>query len=122
MRAMMLEKSAAADESPLVLRDAPMPAPGRGEVRVKVHASGICHTDLHIVEGDLSPHKRPVIPGHQIVGRIDALGPGVATHKEGDRVGVPWLYSVDGSCEFCRRDLENLCVNARFTGYDADGG
>jgi propanol-preferring alcohol dehydrogenase len=77
---------------------------------------------LHTVEGDLPRHKRPIIPGHQIVGPVDALGSGVTIHKEGDRVGIPWLHSTDGTCEFCRRGLENLCPNARFTGYDTDGG
>jgi len=77
---------------------------------------------LHIVEGDIPLHKHPVIPGHQIVGIVDALGSGVTTYKEGDRVGIAWLNSADGSCEYCRRGLENLCVNGRFTGYDVDGG
>jgi propanol-preferring alcohol dehydrogenase len=89
---------------------------------VKVRTCGLCHTDLHTVEGDLPPHRTPVVPGHQIVGVIDALGTAVTTKKEGDRVGIPWLYSTDGACEFCRCGLENLCPNARFTGYDADGG
>jgi propanol-preferring alcohol dehydrogenase len=96
--------------------------PGPGEVRVKVQVCGLCHTDLHTVEGDLTPHKRPVVPGHQIVGVIDSLGPNVTTLKEGDRVGIPWLHSTCGICEFCRHGLENLCVNAKFTGYDVDGG
>jgi propanol-preferring alcohol dehydrogenase len=119
---MVLEKTAPAEESPLVFRDLPTPTPGPAQVRLRVHACGLCHTDLHTVEGDLPPHKRPVIPGHQIVGQIDALDPNVTTYKEGDRVGIPWLHSTDGACEFCRRGLENLCPNARFTGYDADGG
>ena len=119
---MLLERTAPAEESPLSLRDVATPTPGPGEVRVRVHTCGLCHTDLHTVEGDLPPHKRPVIPGHQIVGVIDALGPNVSTHHEGDRVGIPWLYSTDGTCEYCQRGLENLCPSARFTGYDADGG
>jgi propanol-preferring alcohol dehydrogenase len=122
MRAMLLERTAPAEESPLILRDVATPTPGPGEIRVRVHACGLCHTDLHTVEGDLPPHKRPVIPGHQIVGVIDALGPGVTARKEGDRVGIPWLHSTDGTCEFCQRGLENLCPSARFTGYDTDGG
>ncbi len=122
MRAMLLEKTGLAEESPLVFRDLATPTPASGQLRVKVHACGLCHTDLHTVEGDLPPHKRPVIPGHQIVGVIDARGPNVTTHKEGDRVGISWLHSTDGACEYCRRGQENLCLNARFTGYDADGG
>jgi propanol-preferring alcohol dehydrogenase len=82
----------------------------------------MCHTDLHTVEGDLSLPKLPVIPGHQIVGSVDALGPGAHAFKEGDRVGVPWLHWTDGVCDYCRRDLENLCDKGRFTGYHVDGG
>src|SRR5262252_7302621 len=122
MRAMVLANTAPIEESPLFLSDLEIPAPGPSEVRIKVHTCGLCHTDLHIVEGDLPSHKRPVVPGHQIVGIIDAVGAGVRNHKEGDRVGIPWLHSTDGSCEFCRRGLENLWPNARFTGYDSDGG
>jgi len=122
MRAMVLERTAPAEGSPLALREVPTPIPGRGQVRVHVRACGLCHTDLHTVEGDLPPHKRPIIPGHQIVGVVDAVGSGVTTHKEGDRVGIPRLHSTDGTCDYCRCGLENLCPNARFTGYDADGG
>lgn len=119
---MVLEKTASAGESPLDMREVPTPLPGAGEVCVKVHACGLCHTDLHTVEGDLPAHKRPVIPGHQVVGVIDAVGLNVASHREGGRVGIPWLHSTDGTCEYCLRGLENLCPNARFTGYDVDGG
>ena len=119
---MVLESARPAEESPLRESDLPVPQPGPGEVRVQVRTCGLCHTDLHTVEGDLPPHKRPVVPGHQIVGIVDALGPGVRVLKEGDRVGVPWLHSTDQTCEFCRRGMENLCPNARFTGYDLDGG
>src|SRR5262249_26641358 len=122
MRAMLLETAATAEQSPLILREISTPTPRPGEVRVKVHTCGLCHTDLHTVECDLAPHKRPVIPGHQIVGTIDAVGPNVTLYKEGDRVGIPWLHSTDQTCDFCRRELENLCPNARFTGYDTDGG
>jgi propanol-preferring alcohol dehydrogenase len=122
MRALILEYARPVEENPLREADLPVPAPGPGDVRVKVRACGLCHTDLHTVEGDLPAHKRPVVPGHQIVGVIDAVGAGVTGHKEGDRVGVPWLHSTDGTCEFCRGGLENLCPNARFTGYDVDGG
>jgi len=119
---MRLEQSAPAEQSPLVLREIPAPTPRQGELRVKVLTCGLCHTDLHTVEGDLPPHKRPVVPGHQIVGIVDQLGSGVSTHKAGDRIGIPWLHSTDGTCEFCRRGLENLCPSATFTGYDVDGG
>ena len=122
MRALILEQAKPVETNPLREVELPIPQPGPGEVRVKISACGLCHTDLHTVEGDLPPHKRPVVPGHQIVGRIEALGAGVSEHKEGDRVGIPWLHSTDGTCEFCRRDLENLCPSARFTGYDVDGG
>ena len=122
MRALILEQAKPVETNPLREVELPIPQPGPGEVRVKISACGICHTDLHTVEGDLPPHKRPVVPGHQIVGRIDALGAGVSEHKEGDRVGIPWLHWTDGTCEFCCRELENLCPNASFTGYDVDGG
>ena len=119
---MVLDKAFPVEQSPLILRDVATPLPKPGEVRVKVHVCGLCHTDLHSVEGDLTAHKRPVIPGHQIVGVVDARGSNVATYKEGDRVGIAWLHSSDGKCEYCRRGLENLCLNGRFTGYDVDGG
>ncbi|MBI4164749.1 MAG: zinc-dependent alcohol dehydrogenase family protein [Acidobacteria bacterium] len=122
MRAMMLKKQASAEENPLQLADIPVPAPGEGEVRVRVRACGICRTDLHITEGDLKLHKSPVVPGHQIVGVIDATGGGVKQIREGDRVGVAWVYSTCGECAYCRKGLENLCERGRFTGWDADGG
>ncbi len=122
MRAMVLEKPRPAEESPLILREVPTPEPKAGEIRVRVRCCGLCHTDLHTVEGDLSLPRLPIIPGHQVVGMVDALGPGVHAFKEGDRVGVPWLYSTDRTCEYCHRGLENLCENGRFTGYHVDGG
>src|SRR5581483_6096650 len=122
MRAMVLQKPAPVDSAPLHLQEVPTPTPAAGEIRVRVHCCGICHTDLHTVEGDLNLPKLPVIPGHQIVGTIDAVGTGVTAFKEGDRVGIPWLYSTDGVCEYCQRGLENLCENGRFTGYHVDGG
>ena len=108
--------------SPLQLDDVPAPTPSAGEVSVQVRCCAICHTDLHICEGELPLPRLPVIPGHQIVGIVDQLGNGVRTLKEGDRVGIPWLHSTDQTCEYCRKDLENLCENARFTGYHANGG
>jgi len=100
----------------------PTPQPGPGQVRLQIRCCAICHTDLHISEGDLPLPKLPIIPGHQIVGMIDAVGPGLSELKLGNRVGVPWLYSTDGSCQFCLAGNENLCEQARFTGYHVDGG
>ncbi len=89
---------------------------------MKVVSCGVCHTDLHIVEGELPVHKSPVVPGHQIVGTIDMIGSGVSGVKHGDRVGMPWLHRTCGTCRFCRAGKENLCLHAQFTGYDVDGG
>jgi alcohol dehydrogenase, propanol-preferring len=122
MRAMALEKPRSAEENPLRLVDLPVPVPEAGEVRVRVRACGLCHTDLHTVEGDLPLPRLPVVPGHQIVGFVEATGPGVSQFRTGDRVGIPWLYSTCGTCDYCRKGLENLCVNARFTGYHVNGG
>jgi propanol-preferring alcohol dehydrogenase len=122
MRAMVLEKPLPAEQSPLLQREIPMPSPGVGEVRVRVRCCGVCHTDLHTVEGDLPLPKLPIVPGHQIVGVVDAIGSGVRQIKEGDRVGIPWLYSTDGTCKYCVQGLENLCDHGRFTGYHVNGG
>jgi propanol-preferring alcohol dehydrogenase len=122
MRAMVLHQQGPAEQRGLRLEEVPLPSPGPGEVRVCVNVCGVCHTDLHIVEGDIHPPKVPVIPGHQIVGTVDALGAEVQSHREGDRVGVPWLYSTDGTCGYCRRGQENLCEGARFTGFHVHGG
>jgi propanol-preferring alcohol dehydrogenase len=119
---MLLQKPAPGDPSPLQLQDVPQPSPGPGQVRVRIHCCGVCHTDLHIVDGELSLPRLPLIPGHQIVGVVDALGAGVRTLREGDRVGIPWLHSTDNACDYCRRGLENLCQRAQFTGYHVDGG
>jgi propanol-preferring alcohol dehydrogenase len=122
MRTMLLECPRPAADSPLQLRDLPAPTPGDGEIRVRVRYCGLCHTDLHTVEGDLQLPKLPVVPGHQIVGVVDAFGPGARVFKKGDRVGIPWLHSTDNQCDYCRRGLENLCDHAQFTGYNVDGG
>jgi len=122
MNAMVLRQTADAGKSPLELEDLPAPEPGPGDVRVRVRVCGVCRTDLHIIEGDLPPAKRPVIPGHEVVGIVDRVGTGVQVIKEGDRVGIAWLRSTCGDCEFCRDHQENLCLQARFTGYHADGG
>jgi len=101
-------------------RDIPVALPG--EVLVKVRACGVCRTDLHLVDGELSPPELPIIPGHEIVGVVEVVGDGVTHLKPGDRVGIPWLGYSCGECELCRGGRENLCVNARFTGYHNDGG
>ena len=119
---MVLETQADPEQGPLSPRDVPLPEPAAGQVRVRVSVCAVCHTDLHIVEGDLPLHKHPVIPGHQIVGVVEALGQGARVFKEGDRVGIPWLHWTCGECGYCRRDHENLCERARFTGWDVDGG
>ena len=122
MRAMVLHKPGPVKEAPLRLEEVTLPVPHEGELRVQVRCCGICHTDLHIVEGELSLPCLPIIPGHQIVGFVEARGSHVRTHKEGDRVGIPWLHSTDGTCYYCRHGSENLCDNAQFTGFHVDGG
>lgn len=122
MRALVLDHQAAAEQNPLVVRELPAPDPQPGFIRVRVSACAVCHTDLHIVEGDLPLRKQPLVPGHQIVGIVDALGRGAAGFREGDRVGVPWLHWTDGECGYCRRNHENLCERGKFTGWDVDGG
>jgi alcohol dehydrogenase, propanol-preferring len=107
---------------PLVSEELPDPVPGPGEIRVRVEACGVCRTDLHVVDGELPDPKLPLIPGHEIVGRIDALGPGVAGFVLGARVGIPWLGSTCGVCAFCASGRENLCDRPIFTGYTKDGG
>lgn len=118
MRAMILD----AIGGPLSLRDVPLPVPGPGQVRLSVEACGVCRTDLHILDGDLSGIKLPLIPGHEIVGRVDALGAGVSQVTLGQRVGVPWLGATCGRCPYCLRGAENLCDAPHFTGYTRDGG
>jgi propanol-preferring alcohol dehydrogenase len=108
--------------SPLRPADLAEPEPGPGQVVVAVDACGVCRTDLHVVDGELTEPKLPLVPGHQIVGRVAAAGPGAERYAEGDRVGVPWLGWTCGECRYCRTGRENLCDRARFTGYDLDGG
>ena len=122
MRAMLLRQPRPIDERPLELVDLERPHPGPGEILIRVNACGVCHTDLHVAEGELPPHRSPVVPGHQIVGRVAELGEGVTSPAVGARVGVPWLHWTDGTCRYCRRGDENLCDAAVFTGWDVDGG
>jgi alcohol dehydrogenase, propanol-preferring len=118
MHAMVLDRPRA----PLVMRERPMPASGAGEVLIEVAACGVCRTDLHVVDGELPKPALPLVPGHEIVGRVAALGPGVAGLALGERVGVPWLGFTCSVCPYCRSERENLCDNPRFTGYTRDGG
>lgn len=122
MIAMRLHKVAAAETSPLVMEQIPLPEPGAGEVLVRVSACGVCHTDLHLVEGEITPARYPIVPGHQVVGTICQTGSGVSDTRIGERVGLPWLYAACGKCGFCLRGEENLCPNAMFTGLHVDGG
>lgn len=108
--------------SPLVRVRRPEPEPGPGEVRVRVSACGVCRTDLHLAEGDLVPRRRGVVPGHEVVGTVDAVGADAHRFAPGDRIGIAWLRRTCGRCRFCRAGRENLCPDARFTGWDADGG
>src|SRR5713226_3135676 len=118
MHAMVLERLRA----PLMLRERPVPRPGPGEVLVEVKACGVCRTDLHVVDGDLPDPKLPIVPGHEIVGRVAAIGEGVSTPAIGARVGIPWLGWTCGVCPYCRSGRENLCDRPLFTGYTRDGG
>ncbi len=122
MKAMQFSAPAPIETNPLKYVDVPDPEPGPGQIRIRVRACGVCHTDLHEVEGELPLPKLPLIPGHQIVGTVDKLGPGTSRFQLGTRVGVPWLYSSCGTCKYCRAGKENLCENAQFTGYHVDGG
>jgi propanol-preferring alcohol dehydrogenase len=119
---MILKRFASVESVPLKAVELPLPEPGEGEVRVRVNVCGLCHTDLHTVEGELPEVGLPRIPGHQVVGVVEKRGKGAVRFKEGDRVGAAWLYSSCGVCAFCKRGDENLCPQARFTGYHAHGG
>jgi alcohol dehydrogenase, propanol-preferring len=118
MRAMLFEKPG----QPLRRANLPVPTPGTGQVLVHVRACAVCRTDLHVVDGELAKPKLPLIPGHEIVGTIEKIGKGVERFGIGDRVGVPWLGWCCGSCSYCKAEQENLCDQARFTGYTLDGG
>src|SRR5216110_3340437 len=118
MRAMLLDTP----KKPLQLRDVPEPQPETGQLLVRVSACAVCRTDLHIVDGELPEPKLPLIPGHEIVGRVEKVARDIQKFREGDRVGIPWLGWTCGECRFCRSGRENLCDRARFTGYTIDGG
>jgi propanol-preferring alcohol dehydrogenase len=122
MKAMVLTVNGPIEESPLHLEKVDTPEPGRKEIRLRVKACGICRTDLHVIEGDLPILKSPLIPGHQIVGVVDALGEGAKRFRAGDRVGIAWLRYTCGTCKYCKRGKENLCENSLYTGYHENGG
>lgn len=122
MKAMLLNRPRPVAESPLALVEMVPPLPGPGEIQIRVEACGVCHTDLHTVEGELPLPQLPLIPGHQIVGTVTAAGAGAGRFRPGEQVGVPWLYATCGACSFCQQGRENLCAAARFTGYHVNGG
>ncbi len=124
MKAMRLDRISRLDQNPRPLEpvDRPTPRPGDREIRIKVAACGVCHTELDEIEGRTAPPVLPVIPGHQVVGRVESLGPRCQRFKPGDRVGVAWIFSACGACAFCRSGLENLCPDFKATGRDVDGG
>lgn len=122
MKAMVLEEIGPIHGRPLEERELPDPEPARGEIRVRVRVCGVCRTDLHVIEGDLPSPALPLVPGHQVVGVVDRLGPGCERFEPGQRVGIAWLRSTCGVCRYCRSDRENLCPESRYTGYHADGG
>lgn len=122
MKAMVLDAPAKIDASPLKLRELPDPRPQAGEILVRVEACGICRTDLHVIEGELPPHRPQIVPGHQVVGTVEECGPSTGRFRKQDRVGIAWLRSTCGTCRYCRAGNENLCPFSRFTGYDENGG
>lgn len=122
MKAMILKEPKPIEKNPLQEVEMPIPKPGPNDVQIFVNVCGVCHTDLHTVEGDLKLPKLPIIPGHQIVGIVENIGKEVKNHRIGERVGVTWLNSACGKCEYCERGLENLCDDAHFTGLHVNGG
>jgi len=122
MRAWVVSDPRPIDQSPLTPVERPMPIPARGEVLVRVHACGVCRTDLHLAEGELAPRHGKVIPGHEVVGEVVQLGEGASRFRTGDRIGIAWLRHTCGVCRWCRTGRENLCPQSRYTGWDADGG
>lgn len=122
MKAMILKGFAPIEEIPLEPVDMPIPEPGLEDILVRVNVCGVCHTDLHTVEGELPEVRLPIIPGHQVIGRVVKRGKNASRFQDGDRVGVAWLFSTDTTCPYCSRGMENLCPSARFTGYHENGG
>ena len=122
MKAMVLKKNDPIEKSPLKYTEVSKPEPNKNEIRIKVRTCGVCHTDLHEIEGDLPIKKQNLVPGHEIIGIVDKCGENVENFSNGDRVGVPWLFSACGSCKYCIRGQENLCDDAKFTGYHVNGG
>jgi len=122
MKAMILRQFGPIEKNPLELADMPVPRPGSEDILIKVKVCGVCHTDLHTVEGELPEVKLPVIPGHQVVGIVETAGLGTCRFKKGDRIGAAWLHYACGKCAFCLSGRENMCENGRFTGYHANGG
>ena len=122
MKAMVLDKAGYASSYPLHLREQPAPTPQSNQALIKIHVCGVCRTDLHVVEGELPDPTLPLVPGHQAVGTVVQVGPEVSEIKEGDRVGIAWLQDTCGQCEFCTSERENLCLKAKFTGYQINGG
>jgi propanol-preferring alcohol dehydrogenase len=122
MKAMLLKEFSLIEQNPLELTEVPMPEFGEEDILIRIHVCGVCHTDLHTIEGELPDVKLPIIPGHQIVGIVEKKGDKTSRFKEGNRVGVAWLYSTEENCKYAQQGKENLCDNARFTGYHVNGG
>lgn len=122
MKAMVLKRISAVEQRPLKMVELPEPMPGRGQMRVRISACGVCHTELDEVEGRVPPSRFPMIPGHEIVGTVESLGPGATRFKTGDRVGIAWINWACGRCSFCLTGEEDLCDTAKWTGKDVDGG
>ncbi|MBU1298870.1 MAG: zinc-dependent alcohol dehydrogenase family protein [Bacteroidetes bacterium] len=122
MKSLQIQQSEPIENNPLKIVESNTSKPEVSQILIQIHTCAICRTDLHIIEGELSQKKSPLVPGHQIVGIVERVGEKVTKHKIGDRVGVPWLYSTCGVCDFCKKGSENLCNDAKFTGYDVDGG
>ncbi|HET6873315.1 MAG TPA: zinc-dependent alcohol dehydrogenase family protein [Acidimicrobiales bacterium] len=122
MKAWSVSRPGPIATGPLRFGERPTPEPGPGQIRVRVSVCGVCRTDLHLAEGDLQPHRPDTVPGHEVVGQVDSLGPGADRFRTGQRVGMAWLASTCGTCDFCRHGRENLCLEPLFTGWDRDGG
>ena len=122
MKAWVVDTPGPIDSHPLRRVERSVPVPGPGQVRLRVRVCGVCRTDLHLAEGDLAPRHHRVVPGHEVVGLVDQIGPDCVRFKTGDRVGVPWLAHTCGTCRYCVADRENLCIAPVFTGWDIDGG